>query len=64
MKGKNKNLMLHSYQIRFIIKDKRYTYTALTPDYFKTMFQDIEIIDFMQNSVHKSKRIICSNFSL
>ena len=39
MKGKNKNLMLHSYQIRFIIKDKRYTYTALTPDYFKKLLK-------------------------
>ncbi len=37
MKGKNKNLMLHSYQIRFIIKDQKYTYTALTPDYFKKL---------------------------
>ena len=39
MKGKNKNLMLHSYQIRFIIKEKRYTYTALTPDYFKKLLK-------------------------
>ena len=39
MKGKNKNLMLHSYQIRFIIKDQRYTYTALTPDYFKKLLK-------------------------
>ena len=34
-KGINKNLMLHSYQIRFMIKDKKYTYRALLPDYFK-----------------------------
>ena len=39
MKGKNKNLMLHSYQIRFIIKDQKYTYTALTPDYFKKLLK-------------------------
>jgi len=34
-KGINKNLMLHSYQIRFIMKDKKFTYKALLPDYFK-----------------------------
>ena len=36
-RGINKNLMLHSYQIRFMIKDKKYTYTALLPDYFKKL---------------------------
>ncbi len=39
MKGKNKNLMLHSYQIKFIIKDQKYTYTALIPDYFKKLLK-------------------------
>jgi len=34
-KGINKNLMLHSYKIKFMIKDKKFTYTALLPDYFK-----------------------------
>jgi len=29
--------MLHSYQIRFMIKDKKYTYRALLPDYFKKL---------------------------
>jgi len=38
-KGINKNLMLHSYQIRFIIKDVKYTYTALLPDYFKKLLK-------------------------
>ena len=36
-KGINKNLMLHSYQIQFMIKDKRYTYKALLPEYFKKL---------------------------
>tara|TARA_B100000073_G_scaffold345604_1_gene355043 strand:- start:288 stop:1199 length:912 start_codon:yes stop_codon:yes gene_type:complete len=35
--GINKNLMLHSYQIRFIIKDKKYTFKALLPNYFKKL---------------------------
>jgi len=38
-KGLNKNLMLHSYQIRFMIKDKKYTYKALLPDYFKKILK-------------------------
>ena len=29
--------MLHSYQIRFILKGKKYTYKALLPDYFKKL---------------------------
>ncbi len=36
-KGINKDLMLHSYQIQFMINDKKYTYKALLPDYFKKL---------------------------
>ena len=39
LKGINKNLMLHSYQIKFMIKDKKYTYKALLPDYFKKILK-------------------------
>ena len=38
-KAINKNLMLHSYQIKFMINDKRYTYKALLPDYFKKLLK-------------------------
>ena len=38
-RGLNKNLMLHSYQIRFIAKDIKHTYTALLPDYFKKLLK-------------------------
>jgi len=38
-KGINKNLMLHSYQIRFIINEVKHTYTALLPDYFKKLLK-------------------------
>ena len=34
-RGINKELMLHSYQIKFMINDRKYTYKALLPDYFK-----------------------------
>tara|TARA_B100001250_G_scaffold413532_1_gene447980 strand:+ start:1890 stop:2801 length:912 start_codon:yes stop_codon:yes gene_type:complete len=33
----NKNLMLHSYEIKFIINEKKFTYRAILPDYFKKM---------------------------
>jgi 23S rRNA pseudouridine955/2504/2580 synthase len=35
----NKNLMLHSYRIRFMIKEKKYTYTALLPEYFRKLLK-------------------------
>ena len=46
-KGINKNLMLHSYQIKFKINDVKHTYSALLPDYFKKLL--------------KSKRLSFSN---
>ncbi len=39
MKGINKNLMLHSYEIKFMIKNHKYTYRALLPDYFKKLLK-------------------------
>ena len=38
-RGLNKNLMLHSYQIKFIIDDIKHTYTALLPDYFRKLLK-------------------------
>ena len=38
-KSINKELMLHSYQIRFMINDKKFTYTALLPNYFKQLLK-------------------------
>ena len=38
-RGLNKNLMLHSFQIKFIIDDFKHTYTALLPDYFKKLLK-------------------------
>ena len=38
-KSINKNLMLHSYQIRFIANKVKHTYTALLPDYFRKLLK-------------------------
>ena len=39
LKGVNKNLMLHSYKLKFIINDKKFTYTGLLPEYFKKLLK-------------------------
>ncbi len=39
LKTKNKELMLHSYKIKFIINDKKYTFKALFPSYFKKLIK-------------------------
>jgi 23S rRNA pseudouridine955/2504/2580 synthase len=46
LKGTNKNLMLHSHQIRFMINKKKYTYKALIPDYFKKLLK-AKRLDFL-----------------
>ena len=33
----NKNLMLHSYEVKFMINEKKFTYRATLPEYFKKM---------------------------
>ena len=38
-KSLSKKLMLHSYQVRFMINEIKYTYTALLPDYFKKLLK-------------------------
>ena len=37
--GANKQLMLHAYEIKFMIKNKKFTYKALLPDYFKKLLK-------------------------
>ena len=39
IKRLNKELMLHSFQIKFMINEKKYTYTALLPEYFKKLLK-------------------------
>ena len=39
LKTKNKELMLHSYLIKFIINNKKYTFKALLPSYFKNLIK-------------------------
>ena len=47
-KSINKKLMLHSYQIKFMINNKKFTYTALLPDYFKKLIK-IKRLSFLNS---------------
>ncbi len=38
-KMNHKNLMLHSYEIKFKINEKKYTFRATPPDYFRNMLK-------------------------
>ncbi len=38
-KMSSKNLMLHSYEIKFKINEKKYTFRATPPDYFRNMLK-------------------------
>ena len=44
--SKNIHLMLHSYKIKFMINNKKYTYKALLPDYFKKLLK-IKRLNFL-----------------
>tara|TARA_B100000900_G_C20435299_1_gene656723 strand:- start:195 stop:896 length:702 start_codon:yes stop_codon:yes gene_type:complete len=42
--------------------DTKIIFDTIRADYFKIIFKNVEIIRSDTNTVHKSKRIICSNF--
>ena len=37
-------------------------FDTIRPDYFKTLFKDVEIIKEDSNTIHSSKRIVCILF--
>ena len=39
IKKNNRNLMLHSYEIKFKMKEKKYTFRATPPEYFRNMLK-------------------------
>ncbi len=39
MQKSNKNLMLHSYEIKFKLNEKKYTFRAIPPEYFRNMLK-------------------------
>ena len=39
IKKNNKNLMLHSYEIKFKMNEKKYTFRATPPEYFRNMLK-------------------------
>ena len=47
-KNNEKNLMLHSYQIKFIINEKKYSYKASLPEHFKKILK-LKKLKFLNN---------------
>ena len=43
-KNSKLNLMLHSYEIKFMIKDTKFTYKASLPEYFKKLLKTKKLI--------------------
>ena len=37
-------------------------FDTIRPEYFKDIFRNVKILNFKENTVHKSKRIACSEF--
>ena len=46
----NKNLILHSYEIKFMINKRKYTYRAPLPDYFLKLLK-VKKLKFLNNEV-------------
>ena len=42
--------------------DTRIIFDTIRAEYFKKVFEKVEIINTDLNTVHKSKRIVCTNF--
>ncbi len=42
--------------------DTKIIFDTIRAEYFKSVFKNVEIINSDTNTVHKSKRIVCSNF--
>ena len=43
-------------------KDTKIIFDTIRADYFKSIFKEVILINSRTNTVHSSKRIICSNF--
>ena len=43
-------------------KNTEIIFDTIRPDYFKAVFKNVKILNFKQNTVHKSKRILCNEF--
>ena len=54
--------LYESYIKKVSNKNTKIIFDTIRPDYFKKIFDNVEIIYSKENTVHKSKRILCSNF--
>ena len=42
--------------------DTKIIFDTIRADHFKNIFKNVEVIEIYNNTVHKSKRIVCSQF--
>jgi len=50
------------YLIKIFGEKTQIIFDTIRPDYFKNIFKNVKILQDNQNTVHKSKRVICSDF--
>ena len=53
------NLYL-DYLKKILDEETQIIFDTIRPDYFENIFKNVKILQDNQNTVHKSKRIICS----
>ena len=52
--------LYYNYLKKIFDKKTQIIFDTIRPDYFKNIFKNVKILQENQNTVHKSKRIICS----
>ena len=54
--------LYRDYLIKIFGEKTQIIFDTIRPDYFKNIFRNVKILQDNQNTVHKSKRVICSDF--
>jgi len=54
--------LYHDYLKKILNEKTQIIFDTIRPDYFVSVFKKVKILQDNQNTVHKSKRIICSEF--
>ena len=52
--------LYYNYFKKIFNKKTQIIFDTIRPNYFKDIFENVKILQDNQNTVHKSKRIICS----
>ncbi len=55
-------LIYYDYFKKVVNDDTKIIFDTIRPDYFKTIFENVDIIHSDEKEIHSSKRVICSKF--